>query len=110
MPAAREGGTTSSRVHAGSKNCLVGVCVLTYNSRELVENCLKSLQEALHDRPYCIVVVDNHSSDETAPFVRSTFPDVHVIESDSNVGYAQGNNIGAFYLLKNRDIEYLAFI
>lgn len=39
-----------------------------------------------------VFVVDNASNDGTADWLRDRFPLVHVIESDENLGFAEGNN------------------
>lgn len=46
-------------------------------------------------RPDRVVVVDNHSGDGSAAAIAAAFPDVEVIESPVNSGYAGGMNLGA---------------
>jgi GT2 family glycosyltransferase len=87
-----------------------GVCVLTYNSRSVIGDCIASLQAALDGQCHRIVVVDNNSTDDTADFVRKAFSDVHLIVSSTNLGYARGNNLGARHLLQFDDVKYLAFV
>ncbi len=41
-----------------------------------------------------LIVVDNASTDGSAAMVRTEFPDVRLIESGGNLGYAAGNNLG----------------
>jgi GT2 family glycosyltransferase len=43
---------------------------------------------------YEIIVVDNGSSDDSAKYVTSEFPDVKLIENGCNLGYAGGMNVG----------------
>lgn len=45
-------------------------------------------------RPDLLVVVDNHSGDGSAAAIASAFPDVDVVESSRNAGYAGGMNLG----------------
>jgi N-acetylglucosaminyl-diphospho-decaprenol L-rhamnosyltransferase len=42
-----------------------------------------------------VLVVDNGSSDDSAAFVRARWPAVRVLETGSNLGFAEGNNRGA---------------
>jgi GT2 family glycosyltransferase len=58
---------------------------------------------------YEVIVVDNGSQDESVEFVRSTFPNVKMIENYRNLGFSQGNNVGIqhaagdFVILLNND-------
>jgi GT2 family glycosyltransferase len=72
---------------------VVVAVVLTWNGREDTLACLASL-EAAPDRPDAIVLVDNGSSDGTAEAVRERFPDVELVRSEENLGFAGGNNLG----------------
>lgn len=67
--------------------------VLAHNGSELTVDCLRSLEAA--DWPSLrVVVVDNASSDETPEVVTECFPHVTLVRSDTNLGYAGGNNLG----------------
>lgn len=73
---------------------LVSVIVLTFNARDCIESCLDAV--FFQDYPnFEVIVVDNASSDGTASFVRTRFPEAKVIESATNAGYGAGNNLGA---------------
>jgi len=70
----------------------VDVSVVAWNSWPHLRSNLPAL--AAQDYPaYRIVVVDNASSDATADEVEARFPDVTVIRSEHNGGYAAGNNL-----------------
>lgn len=85
----------------------LGVVILNYNTRDVLRDCLRSLGET-RGLDVEIVVVDNASSDGSAAMVRSEFlgaefpgaefadravPNVRLIESAVNGGYAHGNNL-----------------
>ncbi len=80
----------------------VSVVVVTYDALPWIERCLESV------RGVPTVVVDNGSNDGTVAFVRETFPEVGVIESE-NLGLAAGWNTGIrategrYVLLLNAD-------
>ena len=57
-------------------------------------DCINSLRGQLPSGSSEIIVVDNASSDGTADAVRQSFPDVKLIESTTNLGFARGNNAG----------------
>ncbi|HEX5479799.1 MAG TPA: glycosyltransferase family 2 protein [Dehalococcoidia bacterium] len=70
----------------------VDVSVVSWNSWPDLRKNLPAL--AAQDYPsYRILVVDNGSTDATADEVEANFPDVTVIRSTRNGGYAGGNNI-----------------
>ena len=69
----------------------VAAVVVTWNSRDYISACLSSLAESA--TPVEVTVVDNDSSDGTADFIADAFPDVHVIRSSSNLGFAAGINL-----------------
>ncbi len=77
----------------------VSIVVLSWNTRDLLLDCLSSVEREVEDaRGKGIatetLVVDNGSSDGTAPAVRARFPWARVIELDRNLGFAGGNNVG----------------
>ncbi|MCB2177405.1 MAG: glycosyltransferase family 2 protein [Actinomycetales bacterium] len=72
----------------------VTVVVVTFNSADVVEGLLASLPDGLAGLPASVVVVDNGSSDGTADLVRRVAPDVTVVETGRNGGYAAGINEG----------------
>ncbi len=72
----------------------LSVIIVSYNVRDDLKNCLRSLAEHPPAAPHEVVVVDNASTDGTAQMVRARFPDVRVIENPSNAGFARANNVG----------------
>jgi len=75
----------------------LGIIIVSYNTRDLLRDCLRSVQASLGDFTYAVCVVDNCSSDCSSSMVRDEFPDVQLIESDTNGGYAYANNLGLRY-------------
>jgi N-acetylglucosaminyl-diphospho-decaprenol L-rhamnosyltransferase len=71
----------------------LAIVIVSFNVKGDLEACLRSL-EADGARSRTIVVVDNASSDGSAAMVRTTFPDVRLIERDVNLGFARANNLG----------------
>src|SRR5215211_3672376 len=72
----------------------LAVIVVSYNTREFLGPCLEALPAALGGLAAETWVVDNASPDGSADLVRAHFPDVHLIASPQNGGYAYGNNLG----------------
>ena len=73
------------------------VIIPNWNGRELLEQCLPSVIEAVRSdgEDHEIIVVDNHSTDSSVSFIRTNFPQVKVLELDRNRGFAGGCNAGA---------------
>jgi N-acetylglucosaminyl-diphospho-decaprenol L-rhamnosyltransferase len=70
----------------------VSIIILSWNVRELLRACLRSLP--LDDPAAEIIVVDAGSADASAELVRSEFPGVRLITRPENLGYSRGNNLG----------------
>lgn len=74
----------------------LSVIIVNWNVKELLRNCLRSLDEG--DRAGLtteIIVIDSASTDNSPQMVREEFPQVRLVTSDQNLGYARGNNTGA---------------
>ena len=89
----------------------LAVVIVSFNTRDCLDACLRSLHAP---RPRCsheIVVVDNGSRDGSPARVRASWPAVRVIEAGRNLGYAAANNAGIratdseLILLLNSDAE-----
>lgn len=72
----------------------LSVIILNYNVRFFLEQCILSVQKALQDIDGEIIVIDNHSSDDSCAMMKKLFPSVTLIENKENLGFPKGNNIG----------------
>ncbi len=92
---------------------MLSVLIVNWNTRDLLRACLASLAANPSSEPTEIVVVDNASSDGSADTVKAEFPEVRLVASDRNTGYAGGNNLafgaaqGDWLLTLNPDTELL---
>lgn len=75
----------------------ISVIVVTYKGFQWYERCFTSLRQS--NVPISTVVVDNASNDGTVEYIKEHFPEVHLIESDKNLGFGGANNIGIRYAL-----------
>src|SRR5262245_22168610 len=72
--------------------CDLFVVIVNFNVRDLLRDCLSSVQKSRGiDLQVC--VVDNSSSDGSAEMVRREFPGVELIASKVNGGFPYGNNL-----------------
>jgi len=74
-------------------NPLISVIVVNYNGLKYLGPCLTALVTQSYKFRE-IILVDNGSSDGSAEYVRKNFPQIFVIESETNQGFAGGTNAG----------------
>ena len=88
-----------------NSNPQVACIVLNWNGWQDTIECLDALKECTYSR-VSVVVVDNGSTNDSVARIRAAHPDIQLLESRENLGFAGGNNIGIRYAL-GRDAEYL---
>ena len=87
------------------------VIIVSYNTRELTLAALRTLYATTEAIAFHSVVLDNASSDGSADAVAEAFPQVELIRSAENLGFARANNVVAaqtrtdWLLLLNPDTE-----
>jgi len=93
----------------------ISVAIVSYNTRDLLRACLRSLlaRQADGEASLEVIVADNGSSDGSMEMVRTEFPGVQVIETGENLGFGRANNLalqnaqGRTLCLLNSDAEVL---
>ncbi len=95
----------------------LGIVIVSYNTRDLLRTCLRTVYASEGDFAYEVCVVDNASPDGSAEMVAAEFPQAQLIANVENVGYPSANNQGLrifglphsqthrFVLLLNADTE-----
>ncbi len=87
----------------------LSIVIVNYNVRYYLEQCLLSVEKALSGVCGEVFVVDNHSTDDSLPYLKSKFPWVRYIENQQNLGFSRANNQalrearGEYVLLLNPD-------
>lgn len=90
-------------------NPIISICIANYNGITIIADCLHSALQQEGNIPVEILVHDDASSDGSAAFIRSRYPDVKLIESTENAGFCVANNRmvaaarGKYLLLLNND-------
>lgn len=93
----------------------LAIVIVTYNAKKWFQLSIGSCLKYAPGVP--LYVVDNNSHDNTADLIASEYPNVHLIKSASNTGFAAGNNVGLkqalaagaeAVLLLNQDAEITA--
>lgn len=88
----------------------IAIVILNWNGRKLLEEFLPSVVQFSQGQAD-IYVADNNSSDDSLEFVRNQYPQVGIIQNETNGGYAKGYNDALsrleadVYALVNSDIE-----
>jgi len=71
----------------------VSIMIVNWNGKRLLKDCLGSVfSQSMKD--YEIILVDNASTDGSVDFVKKNYPKAKLIQNRSNLGFAEGNNIG----------------
>ena len=87
----------------------LSVIIVNYKVKHYLEQCLRSVAEASRGIAVEVIVVDNASGDGSVESLRERFPDVTIIASEENLGFARANNLairnshGQYVLLLNPD-------
>jgi GT2 family glycosyltransferase len=96
----------------------LSIIIINYRTPKLTVRCIESIA-SISSLNFEIIVIDNHSEDNSIPFIRSKFQTINIIENNENEGFGRANNLGATIakgqnllflnsdmLLKNGTIEY----
>jgi GT2 family glycosyltransferase len=99
-------------MNLGHSAPLVSIIIVSYNTREMTLECLRSVF-AQTRRPFELIVVDNASSDGSAAAIAAEFPQIQLSAESVNHGFAKANNMavahanGEYLLLLNPDTVVL---
>ena len=89
----------------------VSIIIVNWNTRLLLDRCLRSIEAGVGGLAAQVLVVDNGSTDGSAELVADRFPQVELVRNQENVGFARANNQaygraqGRYVLLLNPDTE-----
>jgi GT2 family glycosyltransferase len=75
----------------------ISVIVLNYRSPRDTVKCVQALRKQTIANEIEIIVVDNHSDDESIGFIRAQLngtPSVRIVEKSANLGFGKANNRG----------------
>jgi GT2 family glycosyltransferase len=93
--------------------CDLSICIVTYQARDWLKECLQSIYENTKTKNLEIIVVDNGSSDGIGEMLAQDYPEVRFIGNKSNEGYTRPMNQslhaaqGCFLLQLNPDTVIL---
>src|SRR5579859_4110662 len=70
----------------------LSIVIVSYNTCDMLRDCLASLPAAVGSLQTEVWVVDNNSPDSSAAMVECEFPQVRLIANKANAGFTRGNN------------------
>ncbi|HMX91963.1 MAG TPA: glycosyltransferase, partial [Nitrospira sp.] len=94
------------RSDAQAKTFDCSIIIPVWNNLALTTQCLTALAEVTQGVSYEVIVVDNHSTDDTPAFLAGLGGDVKIITNNDNLGFAKACNQGA----QAAKGEYLVFL
>lgn len=87
----------------------VAYIILGWNNQDLLDECFDSIkQQTFKER--LVIYVDNGSKDNSVRLIQEKHPEVHVIETGRNTGFALGNNIGIEEAMKDSEVENIVLL
>ena len=87
-------------------NKLISIIIPHLIGFKILDACLTSIIKNTQNIEYEIIIVDNHSPDNSIKKIKNKFPNAQIIYSKINRGYAGGCNLGA----KHANGNYLFFL
>ena len=87
----------------------ISIIVVSFNTKDLLLDCLASVFETVKGISFEVWVVDNNSTDGTVEATREKYPTIKIIKNTENLGFAAANNQafrqmnGDYALLLNTD-------
>ncbi len=84
----------------------IEVSIITINYNGLADTCALIDSIPFNDYPLEVIMVDNASQNDEATAIEQHYPQVKVIRSNQNLGFAGGNNLG----IKAAQGQYLFFV
>lgn len=91
----------------------ISFVILHYMTYEYTKNCIDSILENITYPYYSIIVVDNHSPNNSVDLLKKTYADnckIVILMNQNNSGFAKGNNLGYLYAKNNLNSKYIVAI
>ena len=73
----------------------LSVIIVSFNVKSYLRQCLNSVLASTQIDDFEVIVVDNHSTDNSIDDIRQKYNNLIVQKSDINLGYAGGCNLGS---------------
>lgn len=70
------------------------IVILCWNDQKVIRDCIQSIYAGTYRIDFEIIVSDNGSTDGSVEAIRGAYPNVTILENQTNLGFARGNNAG----------------
>ena len=84
----------------------LSIIIVSYNVKSYLRQCLNSILASQGIAELEVIVVDNHSFDDSCTLMKSEFPQMRLIENKNNIGFSAAVNQG----IKSANGEYICFL
>ena len=91
----------------------LSIIIISFNARDVLDNCIASIKSSNTKCSYEIIVVDNNSHDDSVAMLEEKYPEVKLVKNQDNKLFAIANNQGAelasgeyLFLLNSDTIVY----
>ncbi len=87
---------------------MISIIIVNYNGKKRLQKCFDSINNQTY-RDFEVIMVDNGSSDDSISYAQSNYPQIKIVKSPNNLGFAWGNNLWVkeakweYILLLNND-------
>ncbi len=91
----------------------ISFIILQYMASSETISCVESIREHVGTDNYKIIIVDNASPDNAYQVIAETFAnslDTVVLKTESNLGFAKGNNVGYQYAVKHFQPDFVVLL
>lgn len=73
----------------------VSIIIVNYNGKQFLPKLIESIKAQIFNDKLEIIIVDNHSSDDSSEFIKNNYSEIILIENTSNRGHSEACNQGA---------------
>ncbi len=84
------------------------IILLNWNGKKDTIECIKSLEKVTYPN-FTTMIVDNGSTDDSVETFKTLFPNIPLLETNQNLGFAGGNNVGISWGL-DKDYEWILLL
>ena len=85
---------------ASTPDISVAIILVNWNGLDYTKACLESLSK-INFSDYKVILVDNASENEEGQHLKTSFPEIELIQNSKNLGFAGGNNVGIRWALEH---------
>ena len=92
-----------------NNQAIISIIIVNYNTKDLIDQCIKSIYESNILNPFEIIVSDNASVDGSVEMIAEKYKEVIILKNEKNLGFSKANNLGVkiakgeFILFLNSD-------